>query len=41
MPVVMQELKMDGTETSGIFQFALTTAETYYFVLKDCHQMLR
>lgn len=37
----MQELKMDGTESKGIFQFALTQAENYYFVLKDCHQLLR
>jgi hypothetical protein len=40
MPVVMQELRMDGGETAGIFQFAVPAKESYHFVLKDCHQML-
>jgi hypothetical protein len=41
MPVVMQELRMDGRETSGIFQFAVAKEESYYFALKDCHQLLQ
>lgn len=36
----MQELNMDGRETSGIFQFAVEKEQSYSFVVKDCHQML-
>ena len=41
MPVVMQELKMNGEKTTGMLQFDVKKKEAYYFAIKDCHMKLK